>query len=76
MFCIDWESGERTLFGNERNLNWLNLDIAFVPCNYYHHLDGDYVDEVVPECVWDLEKQVEYLGPLDLAMYITEEVFI
>ena len=35
MYCIDWD-GDRTIFGNERNMNFRALDIEYVPCNYLH----------------------------------------
>lgn len=52
------------------------MDIVFVPCNYHHQLDGGYDDEVHPDCVWDQQEQLDYLGPLDLTIYITEDSFI
>lgn len=33
-------------------------------------------DSIHPECVADLEKQIEYLGPLDFMLYHTEQVFV
>ena len=46
-----------------------------VPCNYIHtHLGWDK-DSIADVCIDNLEKQIEYLGPLDFMIYYTEEVF-
>ena len=52
MYCIDWD-GDRSIFGNERNVNFRALDIEFVPCNYLHSKDGSYPDSVTDECEWN-----------------------
>ena len=55
MFCIDWD-GDRNIFGNYRNPDFRGIDIVFAPCNYWHHLEGDFEDTVHPDCVWDQDE--------------------
>ena len=46
-----------------------------VPCNYQHTYLGYTGDSVAPECIADLEQQIEYLGPLNILLYYTEGFF-
>ena len=75
MFCIDW-SKERLIYGNENNQNFQRIDILMNPCNYLHTHIGYEGDTIDPECIADLEKQIEYLGPLDFMLYYTEGIFV
>ena len=46
-----------------------------MPCNYIHSHLGYTEDFVTPECIADLEKQKEYMGPLDVMLYFNDEEF-
>ena len=74
MFCLDMTE-DIELYGKERNDEYQRIEVALTPCNYVHTHLGYQGDSVHPECVADLEKQKEYLGPLDILIYHTEGVF-
>ena len=76
MFCLDWDSQDILIYGNERNDEYQRIELVLTPCNYLHTHLGYKDDKIHPECVADLEKQIEYLGPLDFVLYHTEEVFV
>ena len=71
MFCLDW-SDDILLYGNEKNEEYQRIELVLTPCNYLHTHLGFEGDTIHPECVADLEKQIEYLGPLDFMIYHTE----
>lgn len=75
MFCLDWHDAKLRLYGNEKNTNFQRLEIIFLPCNYLHTHLGYEGDSVHPECVADLQQQIDYLGPLDFMIYHTQEGF-
>ena len=75
MFCLDW-SEDIFIYGNEKNEEYQRIELVLTPCNYLHTHLGYKNDTVHPDCVADLEKQIEYLGPLDFMLYHTEQVFI
>lgn len=72
MYCLDLDE-EISLFGNERNDNYASLEIVLVPCNYVHSHLGYEGDSIHPECIADIAKQIEYLGPIDLMLYYSED---
>ena len=65
MLCIDFEDGDEPIqiWGEESADNWQRLEVILTPCNYIHtELNYDR-DSVHPECVTDLNKQIEYMQP-------------
>lgn len=56
--------------GNGQILDYANIDISFVPCNV---LVGP--EEISDDCIADLEKQIEYLGPISLMTFANFERF-
>ena len=72
MYCLDQDE-EIDLYGNERNNNHARLEIILLPCNYVHSHLGYEGDSVHPECIADLAKQTEYLGPLNMMLYYSED---
>ena len=74
MFCIDW-TDDLEIYGEEQNPEFQKLEFLFLPCNYIHQIDGYTGDYVKEECIADLEKQKEYLGPLDMLIYFNDEEF-
>ena len=43
-----------------------------MPCNYVH---PNIEDSVAEECIADREKQIAYLGNINLVVYASEQVF-
>lgn len=75
--CIDFEEGENLkIYGNERNDEYQRIEIVLVPCNYLHSHLGYRLDRIHEDCVADLDKQIEYLGSIDVLLYHTEELFM
>ena len=64
------------LYGNEKNSEYQRIELVITPCNYLHEHLGYKGDTIHPDCIADLDKQIEYLGPLDFVLYHTEEVFV
>ena len=76
MMCLDWSNGDEDYFvyGREVDIQYQRIDVVMTPCNFIYTLNGIKGDTVSDDCVPDLEKQVEYLGPLNWLVYFTEEV--
>lgn len=72
MFCID-PTEELHIYGNEKSYNYQRLELIITPCNYLHTHLGYEGDSIHPECIADLDKQKEYLGPIDLMLYFSED---
>ena len=70
MYCID-QPDDFFLLGNENNAEFQYFEVIMVPCNYLHTEFGHTEDTISPECIGDLQKQLEYLGPLNIAVYHT-----
>ena len=49
------------------------IEFFLLPCNYVHTYYGYTGDSIHDECVRDLKAQLEYLGPLEVIMYINDE---
>ena len=56
MFCLEWDSQEILIYGNERNDEYQRIELVLTPCNYLHTHLGYKDDKIHPECVADLEK--------------------
>ena len=73
MFCLDW-SEDISIYGNERNDNYQRIELVLVPCNYLHTHLGFEGDTIHPDCVANLDEQIDYLGPIEFLMYYTEDI--
>ena len=74
MYCLDWTE-DILLHGNERNDEYTRIEVVLNPCNYIHSHLGYEGDRVHPDCIPDLDKQIEYLGPINFIVYHTEDKF-
>ena len=54
--------------GDEAGGNYQTLEVLMVPCNYIH-TSGPAVN-IPKECIADLDKQIEYMGPLEMVLYV------
>ena len=65
MFCIDWNNADEPIQigGEYEDDNYSELDIILAPCDYIHTIGGYTGDSIHPECVRDLKKQWNYVGP-------------
>ena len=72
MFCIDWDDLDEPyqIQGYEFDNDYARLEIRVLPCNYIHTQMGFEGDSVSSECIRDLEKQIEYMGPVHLLIYM------
>lgn len=60
---------ELPIWGETSSGQHQRIEMLLVPCNYVHSYMGYEGDFIRDDCVADLEKQIEYLGPLDLSIY-------
>ena len=51
------------------------IEIYLLPCNYVHTYMGYTGDSVADECIADQQAQQDYLGPLEVVMYVNEETY-
>ena len=73
MQCVDLETGSIEIFGNENNDNYQRIDVAIIPCNIQRSYT---ISSPIPdECDHSYENQLAYLGPLNLFIYTSQEVF-
>ena len=79
-YCLDWD----TPVANDEPLSigggWAytdlsEIDFILAPCNYIHTELGDIGDTVSDDCIADLDKQKDYLGPLELYVLANVETF-
>ena len=75
MLCIDWNDPELPIkvFGDHANNNYQRFEAALLPCNYVNTFFGHSGDTIHPECVYNLEEQIEYMGAVHWLMLINEE---
>lgn len=76
LFCIDWDKAEIEMFGTQGSGNYGSFELSLFPCNMrlgYFGADDDLIDS---ECVYDRDKQIEYLGPLNVLVYYNMESII
>ena len=73
--CLDWEALEGDLYGEEVTGNIGFIDIVVMPCNVKltQKTLGGSEDRIGEECIWDREKQREYLQPPNLIAYFNQE---
>mgnify|MGYP000520963955 FL=1 len=61
--------------GDFSSNDYQSLDFILTPCNYIHNEMSAYGDTVAPECIADLDAQLEYMGPLDIVIFMNSERF-
>ena len=61
--------------GNENKRTYEILEILVLPCNMKLTLIGDTEDRIPDDCIADLDKQREYLGPLNLIIAYNQSIF-
>jgi len=72
---MDWANQKIDLFGSEASGVYAEIDIMVMPCNMPLKFLGAEDDRIGEECVADLEKQIEYLGPMNMLVYFNQETF-
>ena len=75
LYCLDQEilREEVTIWGTERDpSNYQQFQFLFTPCNYINS-DDDFVSD---ECIPDLQKQIDYLGQMNLVIYYADQSFV
>ena len=71
MFCIDWNDDDPfELLGRQQDDEYTRLEVLLNPCNYKHTMLGYQEDSIHPECVADLEEQMEYLGACQMLILV------
>ena len=74
MYCISYDEDEPIeLIGEWFDDNYARMEILFSPCNYVHNQVNDYGDSVSPECVPDLQAQIDYIGQPEWVLYVNHE---
>ena len=51
------------------------IEIYLLPCNYVHTYMGYTGDSVADECIADSQAQQDYLGPLEVVMFVNDETY-
>jgi len=71
LYCIDWEKVPDIFEGTERAGNYgvLDIEIMVLPCNMRLKHLGGVEDRIDQNCVADLNRQIEYLGPMNWIVY-------
>ena len=70
-FCIDED--ELEIYGNFSTDSNSHIEFLMLPCNTLFREWGYEGDTVADECIWDLQKQQEYLGQINVLLYFNEE---
>ena len=64
------------IFGNWRDPSkYQRLEFILTPCNYIYTLNGYDQDTVTDECIEDLEQQEEYLGNMQIVIFMSDQFF-
>ena len=77
LYCFDWEElkDEMVIYGVSSYTEFQYIDFALVPCQYNHTINGWMGDTIHPDCVWDRQAQMDYLGNMRALVYMTEQIF-
>lgn len=75
LMCLDKWEDDFFIGGEYSSSLYSSLDLIMAPCNYIHHEISDWGDTVAPECIPDQQQQLEYMGPLDVVIYMNSERF-
>ena len=71
-FCID-EPDDLEVYGNFSTDNNSYVEIQLLPCNMLFTEWGYEGDTVSDECIWDQQKQQEYLEGTQIFLYFNED---
>ena len=78
LLCLDWDQvgGELEIFGNfDVETEYQTFEYLVVPCNYVHAELGPTNDTIPDGCIADREKQMEYLGNMQIVVLTDDEFF-
>lgn len=77
LYCLDEEDFDYLLFGTQEVKTFGSLQFMAVPCNMrLTHIGAKTDDRIDPNCVDDLQKQIEYLGSLNFVVYYNRQQFV
>ena len=68
IFCLDKWTDDFYVGGDDAGKNFQKLEALLLPCNYIDK-KGSTAD-ISKECIADLDKQIQYMGPLELVLYV------
>ena len=74
--CLDWKAAAIELYGPESGGTYGELDLALLPCNTRLIPHGARDDRISPQCVANLDKQIEYIGATNLIVYYNQATFV
>jgi len=70
LLCLDDESlRDFEIYGYDSEPEHQRIEFILLPCNYLHKTWAE--DTIHPECIGDLEGQIDYLGALNWKVYHT-----
>ena len=77
MFCIDWNDDDpfEIIGESTHDDDYARIDVIVTPCNYLHTLLGYQGDSIHPECVGDLQEQIEYMGASHVLVLLNQQRF-
>ena len=77
LYCVDWQKlgQELEIWGVSQYNDFKFIDLTITPCQYVHKDGGITGDSVTPECLWDQQAQMDYIGNLRALVYIAEQTF-
>ena len=74
--CVELDKDEPLLiYGREQDANYQRLEAIMTPCNYIHDYVGYENDTIADECIYDAEKQFEYLGAIQFVLLYNSFLF-
>ena len=74
MLCVEWtDENPFEIFGYEHEDEYSRLEVVLLPCNYLHTQLGYEDDSIHPECIGDLESQIQYVGPSQMLILTNQE---
>lgn len=78
MFCLeldDLAEGELSIYGVENDDNYQRWEFVLLPCNYVHVEFGQVGDTIHEKCISDRQKQMDYLGNMNIKIFVTDSLF-
>ena len=77
LYCLDWEKlGEiLEIWGISQYDDFQYIELVMTPCQYIHDWLGWDGDSIDPDCVWDKQAQMDYVGNMMARVYIEDQVF-
>ena len=68
--CLDWQHNDFMLFGDDTIQDFQQLEFYLLPCNYIRPGTDDRISD---ECVGSLQEQIDYLGHIEVFIYLNDE---